>query len=276
MKNQLLGAFGVAIALFSVRAHAQEDDAMGENADESADSYDGADSDAEEEAEDDSDAKMGVGFEASAKADADGAGAEAEADAEADADAKGPGKADKRASGENARRGIPRRAPRYGDPDDWLFVPYGYARLDAIRDSTQSFNDGINPFLIQRAGTYLGDHPRSTFTARDSRLGFYVGAPEFEGMTTYAQIELDFFGIVPTETREHDATVFGPVPFARLSSSSKRRCSTSWQANTSSYSVGVATAFIQARWLSSACPGRSFTAIPNSGWKSVSISAGSK
>jgi hypothetical protein len=30
-------------------------------------------------------------------------------------------------------------------------------------------------------------------------------------MTTYAQIELDFFGIVPTETREHDATVFGPV-----------------------------------------------------------------
>jgi hypothetical protein len=30
-------------------------------------------------------------------------------------------------------------------------------------------------------------------------------------MRSYAQIELDFFGLVPTDAKKHDATVFGPV-----------------------------------------------------------------
>jgi hypothetical protein len=103
------------------------------------------------------------------------------------------------------------RPPIYGKRSDWFIEPYGYARFDAIEDSTQSFEDGIQPNLIQRAGTYRGDHRRTIFTARDSRLGVYVGAPTFRGMKSMGQVELDFYGIVPTDARRHDSVVFGPL-----------------------------------------------------------------
>jgi len=103
------------------------------------------------------------------------------------------------------------RPTRYGKLEDWSFETYGYARLDAIEDSTQSFEDGIQPNLIARAGTYRGDHRRTTFTARDSRLGLFVVAPPYEGMNSYAQVEFDFFGIAPTDARRHDTVVFSPV-----------------------------------------------------------------
>src|SRR5438309_8197692 len=67
----------------------------------------------------------------------------------------------------------PQRPPLYGKRGDWFIEPYGYARLDAIEDSTQSFEDGIQPNLIARVGTYKGDHRRSIFTAKDSRLGVF-------------------------------------------------------------------------------------------------------
>ena len=103
----------------------------------------------------------------------------------------------------------PERAPIYGKRGDWFMAPYGYARLDAIEDSTQSFADGIQPNLIARVGTSKGDHPRSTFTARDSRLGVFVGAPTFQGVRSSAQIELDFYGLEPTDARANDTIIFG-------------------------------------------------------------------
>jgi hypothetical protein len=115
------------------------------------------------------------------------------------------------AVGANENTGTPRRPPVYGKEGDWSITPYGYARLDAIWDSTQSFEDGYHPYLIQRVGTYRGDHARSSLTARDSRLGVFIGAPTFAGLRSYAQIELDFFGITPSDVKRHDAVVFGPV-----------------------------------------------------------------
>lgn len=106
---------------------------------------------------------------------------------------------------------IPLRVPRYGNPDEWSVDLYGYGRFDAMHDTTQSFVDGYSPRLIQRAGTYAGDHGRNNFTARDSRIGLYVGAPDFEGMHSYLQLEFDFFGLVPTEATERDSIQFGPV-----------------------------------------------------------------
>jgi hypothetical protein len=103
----------------------------------------------------------------------------------------------------------PQRPPVYGKRDDWSFSLYGYARLDIIEDSTQSFNDGIEPNLIARVGTYKGMHPRSTMTAKDSRLGVFVGAPTYQGIRSSAQIELDFYGLVPTDARQNDVIIFG-------------------------------------------------------------------
>jgi hypothetical protein len=108
----------------------------------------------------------------------------------------------------------PQRPPVYGKRDDWFFSIYGYARLDAIEDSTQSFNDGIEPNLIARVGTYRGDHPRSLITAKDSRLGVFVGAPTFENVRSSAQIEIDFYGLTPTDARLNDVIVF-PTPRLR-------------------------------------------------------------
>ena len=102
----------------------------------------------------------------------------------------------------------PQRPTVYRKRGDWFFAPYGYARLDAIEDSTQSFADGIEPNLIARVGTYKGDHRRSTFEARDSRLGFFVGAPTFQGIRSSAQIEFDFFGLEPSDARTNDTIVF--------------------------------------------------------------------
>jgi hypothetical protein len=103
------------------------------------------------------------------------------------------------------------RPPVYGKRSDWFIEPYGYARMDAIEDSTESFEDGIQPNLIQRAGTYRGDHRRTIFTARDSRLGVYVGAPTYRGMRSMGQVEMDFYGLAPTDARRHDTIVFAPL-----------------------------------------------------------------
>ncbi|MES1172473.1 MAG: hypothetical protein ABUL77_04485 [Bacteroidota bacterium] len=105
----------------------------------------------------------------------------------------------------------PDRAPLYGGRGDWFMSPYGYARFDAIEDSTQSFTDGIQPNLIARVGTYTGDHRRTTFTAKDSRLGLFVGAPTTRGIRSSAQIEFDFYGLAPTDARRADSIIFGPV-----------------------------------------------------------------
>jgi hypothetical protein len=105
----------------------------------------------------------------------------------------------------------PQRPPLYGKRGDWFIEPYGYARLDAIEDSTQSFEDGIGFSLIARAGTYKGDHRRTIITSKDSRLGVFVGAPPFEGIKSSAQVEFDFYGLVPSDARRNDSYIFAPV-----------------------------------------------------------------
>jgi hypothetical protein len=106
---------------------------------------------------------------------------------------------------------VPERPPVYGKRGDWFITPYGYARLDAIEDSTQSFEDGLQPSLIARVGTYAGDHRRTILTAKDSRLGLFVGAPTTRGIRSSAQVEFDFYGLVPTDARRQDSVIFGAV-----------------------------------------------------------------
>jgi hypothetical protein len=103
------------------------------------------------------------------------------------------------------------RPPVYGSRSDWSITPYGYARFDAIEDSTQSFDDGIQPWLVQRVGTYRGDHRRAIFTARDSRFGFQISAPDWNGIKTSGVLELDFYGLQVSDAKKHDQVVMGPL-----------------------------------------------------------------
>ena len=206
MSYRSLAAIGISIFLMSAHARAQGDDAESSKPGKK----NGAKGDAAESewsaAAKAGDAPEGEESAPKAKAKAPAAAAPAAAEAEEAAEAAPPP-----APASLDLGPAPERQAIYGKRSQWFFAPYGYARLDAIEDSTESFEDGIQPNLIARAGTYKGDHRRTIMTAKDSRLGLFVGAPTYRSMRTSGQIEFDFYGLVPTDARRHDSVVFGPV-----------------------------------------------------------------
>jgi len=83
----------------------------------------------------------------------------------------------------------------------WNPVLYGFAEFDAIRDSTESFNDfaGNAAIANPHSGTpYAGTHHRMMFGVRNSRLGFKLSAPESNGIKTTGIVEMDFLGNQPS------------------------------------------------------------------------------
>jgi hypothetical protein len=77
----------------------------------------------------------------------------------------------------------------------WETKLYGFLILDTARDSTQSYQHGAPGYgTIAKPGTWAGDHGRTTFDARFTRIGFRLAAPEVEGIKASAFIEFDFGG----------------------------------------------------------------------------------
>jgi hypothetical protein len=85
---------------------------------------------------------------------------------------------------------------------------YGYAEANYVYDSTQSCVEFCAQTQIQRPGTYRGEHGRTIFSPRDSRLGLRIAAPEEHGIRVSGILETDFFG--PTATTEQ-GTFSNPV-----------------------------------------------------------------
>jgi hypothetical protein len=75
---------------------------------------------------------------------------------------------------------------------------YGFAEADMMRDSTRSFNDGLNNGVIAHTFTQAHDNPRLQFTVRNSRLGFKAETPPFAGVRTSGVLEFDLFGNQPS------------------------------------------------------------------------------
>jgi hypothetical protein len=196
MSHRVVCAFAISLTLSATHARAQEEEAA-DAPKPAAAAPDATDEEEKEEEEEEGD-KPAVN--AAVKAEI-GTSSGAQAEASATTPEAGSGDIAKAAE----------RPVVYGKRGDWFIQPYGYARLDAIHDTTQSFDDGIQPNLVARPGTYKGAHRRMNFNARDSRFGVYVGAPEFRGIKTSAQLEFDFFGIPPTDVRRHDKDVFSPI-----------------------------------------------------------------
>jgi hypothetical protein len=76
----------------------------------------------------------------------------------------------------------------------WSTTLYGFAEADYIYDSTQSFNDLAGSGLVARSGTFAGNHPRSQFSIRNSRIGIRMRAPEYHEILASGVIESDFQG----------------------------------------------------------------------------------
>jgi hypothetical protein len=90
----------------------------------------------------------------------------------------------------------------------WSTTLYGFAEADFIHDSTESFNDLAGNAQVQRAtltpaqqgnglNTYAGNHGRTQFSIRNSRLGLRIRAPEISHVRVSGMIEMDFLGSVP-------------------------------------------------------------------------------
>jgi hypothetical protein len=80
----------------------------------------------------------------------------------------------------------------------WTTTIYGFAEVDIMRDSTESFSDSPGNGLIVRSGSLAYNNGRTQTTARNSRLGVRLTAPETSGIKSSGNIEMDFMGNQPT------------------------------------------------------------------------------
>jgi hypothetical protein len=91
---------------------------------------------------------------------------------------------------------------------------YGYIEGNYKYDSTQTCVEFCGSSQVSRPGSYKGDHGRAIVSARDSRIGIRLAAPEHDGVRVSGVIETDFFG--PTVTTEQ-STYSNPVLRIRTS-----------------------------------------------------------
>jgi|GEM_PF-565023 len=87
----------------------------------------------------------------------------------------------------------------------WDVSLYGYAGLNVMQDSTQSFGTSATNNILQRRGTVRGDSLQAQATARDSRLGFRLAAPPVGRVYASVNIETDFNAPPPVEYTEANA-----------------------------------------------------------------------
>lgn len=81
----------------------------------------------------------------------------------------------------------------------WRTRVYGFGEVDFIHDSTQAFPDlgGQLSTAIPKNYNYAGSRGQFTATARNSRLGVLVNAPDIAGVSSTFTLEGDFMGNQP-------------------------------------------------------------------------------
>lgn len=94
---------------------------------------------------------------------------------------------------------------------DWTVGIYGFAALNVMHDSTQSYTTAAGNVGLQRIGTFRGNNNQIQFTARDSRFGLKIGAPATSWVKASATLEADFGSVQPTEVNEQTAYITNPL-----------------------------------------------------------------
>jgi hypothetical protein len=81
----------------------------------------------------------------------------------------------------------------------WATRIYGFGEIDFIHDSTQAFNDlgGQLTTAIPKNYDYAGSRDKMWASARNSRFGVAVQAPDFAGFRPMFTLEGDFMGNPP-------------------------------------------------------------------------------
>ncbi len=76
----------------------------------------------------------------------------------------------------------------------WATTVYGFVEADSIFDTTQSFSDIAGNSQVARPSAYAGYHSRLQLSARNSRVGLRMKAPEVGGIRVSGVVESDFEG----------------------------------------------------------------------------------
>jgi hypothetical protein len=87
----------------------------------------------------------------------------------------------------------------------WKAKFYGFAELDTMLDNTQSFAEIQGNGIVAKPGVMAGDNGRLQASIRNTRLGFSLESPEFNGVRGYATIEGDFLGFNPNPASPNTA-----------------------------------------------------------------------
>jgi hypothetical protein len=90
---------------------------------------------------------------------------------------------------------------------------YGFVEADYIYDTTRSYDDAMGSSIVARKDTYDGNHSRSQFSMRNSRLGFAFESPVVGGVKPTAVLEADFFGHQETPPGTTENTYFDSPTF---------------------------------------------------------------
>ena len=152
----------------------------------------------------------------------------------------------------------------------WRSNLYGFVELNAMHDSTQSYGPSSNNAMLARPGTYAAFHGRTQFTANNSLFGFMLKAPDWGRLRTFGHVEVDFFGVQPSDALEqhglHDALrahapVLLPAAARLLHARARSIC---WSASTTTCSRGAAPASTRTASRSSGSRARSITATRRS------------
>ncbi|HNX34132.1 MAG TPA: hypothetical protein PKM57_05855 [Kiritimatiellia bacterium] len=85
--------------------------------------------------------------------------------------------------------------PRYAftKPNGFEVVPYGYFKFDAIYDSARTAFGDAAVYAVPKSLSGGGEED-VTFSARETRLGFNVKAPETSHLKVTGRLEADFYG----------------------------------------------------------------------------------
>jgi hypothetical protein len=79
--------------------------------------------------------------------------------------------------------------------DRFKFSPYGYIKLDASYDDSAVSNGDYVIYVPTEA--VVSDDNEFNMTARQTRLGLVISAPDFEDWKTKGKVEIDFYGNGP-------------------------------------------------------------------------------
>jgi len=97
-----------------------------------------------------------------------------------------------------ATKPAPAPAPTPGQViTKWAMTFYGFAEFDMMHDTTQSFTDSPGNGMIVRSDALTYKNGRTQTTARNSRLGVRLAAPESNGIRASGAVEMDFMGNQP-------------------------------------------------------------------------------